>query len=156
VPFVLLGLLLLRRAAPFATSEVGGLVAVFILCPLAVAVVHGAFIARGGRTFGKAVWGLRVVGGAGAPVSKWRLLVREALVKGSALGIPWLLLPELWRRMDSYWAMAIAGWSIALIAYACATWNLRRSPLHDLMLDTVVVRERRRRATASARVLAPA
>jgi uncharacterized RDD family membrane protein YckC len=75
-----------------------------------------------------------------------RTVVREALFKGVICGLPLLLLAVLLRHQplfSEYWWLAAPAWAVYLAAYGCAAWNLRRSPLHDLVLDTIVVDTRR-------------
>jgi uncharacterized RDD family membrane protein YckC len=142
VPFALLGVYLALRVPSFEHNEIGGIVAVVVLVPAAMLVVQGAAVARGGRSVGKAVFGLGVLGPDGCPLGLRRALLREVGFKGVVCGLPWLLLPLVFADVpvSPIWAL-VPAWSLYVLVHVCATWNVRRSPVHDLVLGTVVVAE---------------
>lgn len=99
--------------------------AVAVATWLAFAVAEG----RWGRTPGRDVCGLAVVGRRDGPPGIWRALVRGALFQGSNLSVVFAGQGE-----DGWIVAAQIAW--ALILFAPAVWG--HAPLHDLVSATGV------------------
>jgi uncharacterized RDD family membrane protein YckC len=154
VPLVVLGSYLARRS-PFDDSEVWACVYAFGLAPLAIAFFQGTLVAGGGRTLGKAALGLRIVRSDGSEPTTRRAIVRECVMKGLVFGPPLLFAAGVGPTTDVSGAAGILViglfvWPLYALDYAGMLWRVRKSPIHDLLLDTTVVREAAQTAEAPA------
>jgi hypothetical protein len=76
----------------------------------------------------------------GENVGRRRLLVRDALFKGFLFGPPWLLLaPAAGHLGEVSWGWLVVAAPVYLFPFSFALFSWRKTPLHDLLVDTVVV-----------------
>lgn len=160
VPLVALAVYF-STVSPFDGGQIWASLFAFAFAPLAIALVHGTIVARWGRTPGKALLGLRVVRSSGDAATVRRALVRECVLKGLVFGTPWLLAGAVAMTLTdfsdtgAYFLIAAVTWPVYALDYVGIMWRLRKSPVHDLLLDTTVVQDAPRTAEAPAAVAAP-
>jgi uncharacterized RDD family membrane protein YckC len=108
-------------------SLILGAIAYLVLLA-AVAVLYAPLLmrrpgARNGQTWGKQLFGIRVVRTNGVPMDFTWSAVREALVKGLGLGVASTIIPVLPYLLDALWPL----------------WDERNRAIHDMLVGTLVV-----------------
>ena len=78
---------------------------------------------RNGQTWGKQLLGIRVVRTNGVPMDFIQSALREALVKGLALGVASSIIPFIPYLLDVLWPL----------------WDDENRAIHDFIVDTRVV-----------------
>ena len=78
---------------------------------------------RNGQTWGKQIVGIRVVRTNGVPMDFIWSAIREALVKGLALGVASSIIPFIPYLLDVLWPL----------------WDDENRAIHDFIVDTRVV-----------------
>jgi len=131
-------------------GDVSGMLLVFVAVPAASTAYEVLFLylpgARSpGQTLGKRLLGIRILRSDGDQASARRLLFRSGFLKWFLYGPPWLLMgmnlfPGEFTRSESFFLTGI-GFVLFAVSYVCPLWNSRRAALHDVLADTVVVRE---------------
>jgi len=94
----------------------------------AVAILYAPLLMRrpgrrNGQTWGKQLFGIRVVRANGAPIGFGWAALREACVKGLALGFASTVVPLVPYMLDALWPL----------------WDAENRALHDMVVDTLVV-----------------
>ena len=128
--------LLIAITAPFGllffADENLGIVSIifgFMLATLCVTIVAflyaPAMMSRtNGQTLGRMVLGIRVVRAKGQPMTFWFAMLREVVIKALLFGIASSLTFGLASLLDVLWPL----------------WDEENRALHDLMVDTRVIR----------------
>ena len=112
-----------------STGAVIGAVILYVVLISAVALLYAPLFmmrqgAHNGQTLGKQMLGIRVVRNNGEPMGFWWSALREAGVKGLAVGIASAIIPLLPWLLDVLWPL----------------WDDQNRALHDFAVQTHVVR----------------
>jgi uncharacterized RDD family membrane protein YckC len=131
-------------------SDVSNLLLVFVAVPAVSAAYELLFLylpgwGFPGQTLGKRLVGIRITRSDGETVSARRLLFRNGALKWFLYGPTWLLIGAFLvsdEFGESYALLAIGvGFVPFATSYICAFWNSRAAALHDLLADTIVIRD---------------
>jgi uncharacterized RDD family membrane protein YckC len=113
--------------AGFIAAIVGILLYLFLLA--LVAILYAPLLmrrpgARNGQTWGKQLYGIRVVRENGVPMDFTWSAVREPLVKGLGLGFASTIIPLIPYVIDALWPL----------------WDDEKRAVHDMVVGTRVVK----------------
>jgi uncharacterized RDD family membrane protein YckC len=135
--------------SPTSTGDLSNVVLVFIVVPAVAAGYELLFVflprwPHRGQTLGKRIVGVRITRGTGDIPTTKRLVFRNCTLKWFLYGPPWLLVGAfLAPAAGALYALSLTGVGLVIFAfsYVCPIWNSRMAALHDLLTDTVVVRD---------------
>ena len=135
VPALLVaGLILGGVGAAFSSDDGLGILTLilgvifYVTLLVAVLILYAPLLmrragARNGQTWGKQLFGIRVVRTNGVPMDFTSSALREALVKGLGLGFLSTIIPVLPYVLDALWPL----------------WDEQNRALHDMVVGTLVV-----------------
>jgi uncharacterized RDD family membrane protein YckC len=136
--------------SPLSAVDVSNVLLVFVVVPAAAAVYELLFLflpgwRYPGQSLGKRLVGIRITRSDGETPSARRLFFRSCTLKWFLYGPPWLLVGAFLVPDDygALYALLLTGIGFVLFAfsYLCSFWNSRKACLHDVLTDTVVIRD---------------
>jgi len=136
--------------SPSSDADLSNVLLVFLVVPAAAAAYESLFLflprwTNRGQTLGKRLAAVRITRTNGEEPSAKRLLFRNCALKWLLYGPPWLLVgaflaPDYAGEVFAFLVMGI-GLVLFAFSYVCPLWNSRMATLHDLLTDTVVIRD---------------
>jgi uncharacterized RDD family membrane protein YckC len=145
--------LALLLSAGIGNDELRALLVLFVVPVLAWGLYEAFSLLRtgprSGQTIGKQLVGLRVVSSADGQVPVLRrLLFRNLLLRGLLFGPATLALPFVFTDYAGFTVLLVLPFLAYALNYLFALCHYRQCTLHDLISDTMVVREARSPAFA--------